>query len=108
MTYTTGIEISSAVKEDIEAFAKERADKRECGFLNGDGDAYGIYLYNPESGDTGIKKENYYLAWFGHLKEGDTLDSIRDQFSKPQPRYDYYPRENGPDFGPGDVIVYCY
>lgn len=99
------ISISKAAKEEINAVARVQADKREADFLNSNGNVYGIYLYDQDSDSARISKGNYYLAWFGSLEDGDTLDRIRERFSEEQPYNDYLPRKNGPNFGPGDIIV---
>ena len=117
-----GVDVSAWL-ESAEYTEMLQANKnREAEFLNGGGDAYAVYLFNPDSSDARISKENYTLAYVGELKDGDTPDSIRERFSGtklnintpdgfqiekvetvlPQ---DYRERENGRGFGTGDIIA---
>jgi len=103
--YTVDCYITESARDEIEAFAKNRAEVREAEFLNGDGDAYGVYLFEPKIDDARAVKDNYRLAWFGKLDEGETLDTIRERFSDTTALpYDCIPRENGKPLGVADII----
>ena len=104
--YTPGCFVAKSAKEEIETFAENRATERESEFLNYDGNAYGVYLFEPKLNNNRAVKENYRLAWFGKLDKGDTLDTIRKNFedisSLP---YDFIPRENNKLLGVLDIIA---
>ena len=104
--YTPGCYIPKSARDEIEAFAQNRANGREAEFLNMDGDACGIYLFEPKLDDNRAAKDNYRLAWFGALENGDTLDTIRGRFGDTATLpYDCVPRESGKPLGVLDIIV---
>jgi len=98
--------IPPAAQEELAAFAENMANEREAHFLNFDGDAYAIYLFEPKKDDSRAIKDNYRLAWFGAMDEGETLDTVRERFAgEDSPFYDFHGRENGVRFGNCDMIV---